>query len=190
MLSFSQTWSDVPKRSAVIADSMARLGISCEPARLGNFRIATNADIGKPPILNKFNRPIQPCNGCGFCNFGCIFNARQSMMLNYLAQAEDTGRLNVRTDATAWTIEPITGGYRVHWYDYRSESYKFDDTKSVIMAAGAINSPELLLRSRDMYGMLTNLSSQVGYHVSGNGDLALGALFPNLPDTFKSQIYK
>jgi cholesterol oxidase len=190
LLTFSQTWNDVPKRASVVAHSMAKLGITCEPARLGNYRIATNADKGKPPIVNKFGRPIEPCNGCGFCTFGCTFNARQSLMLNYLAQAEDSGRYNLKTDAVAWAVEPITGGYRVHWYNYRNGTWYYDDGKSVVLAAGAINSPELLLRSRDMYGMLPNLSAKVGYHVSGNGDAAFAALFPALPDTFKAELYK
>ncbi|MEW6733284.1 MAG: GMC family oxidoreductase [Acidobacteriota bacterium] len=190
LLTFEQTWDDIPKRAAVIADSMARLGITCEPARLGNYRIAKDSDRGLPPIMNKFGRAIEPCNGCGFCTFGCIFNARQSLMLNYLAQAEDSGRFNVRTDAVAWAIEPIAGGYRVHWYDYRTGSWKYDDAKAVITAAGAVNSPELLLRSRDMYDMLPNLSNRVGMQLSGNGDAAFAALYPNLPEDFKAEIYQ
>src|SRR5213076_1888581 len=86
--------------------------------------------------------------------------------------------------------EPISSGYRVHWYDYRTGAWNFDDGKTVVLAAGAINSPELLLRSRDMYGMLPNVSSHAGQHVSANGDMALGGLYPNLPDNFKAEIYK
>ncbi len=190
LMTFQQGWEDLPGRGAVIADAMARAGIRCEPARLGNHRIATDADRGRPPVMNPWGRPIEPCNGCGFCTFGCIFDARQNLTLNYLAVAEDTGRLSVRTDAVAWNIERITGGYRVQWYDYRTGTWHWDDGRTVVCAAGAINSPELLLRARNLYGSLPNISSHVGWHVSGNGDAAFGILFPNLPADFKAQVYK
>lgn len=190
LLTFQQSWGDIPKRGAVIADCMAKLGVTCEPARLGNYRIASESDRGRPPVMNPYGRPIEPCNGCGMCTFGCIFDAKQTLPLNYLAQAEDTGRLFVRTDAIAWTIEPISGGYRVNWYDYRTGRWSYDDGKVVVLAAGAINSPELLLRCRNMYQTLPNVSSHVGCHVSGNGDAVFGGLFPNLPADFKAEIFK
>ncbi len=190
MMTFPQTWGDIPRRGAVIADAMARMGVTCEPARLGNYRIATDADRGLPPVPNNFGRPVEPCNGCGFCTFGCIFNARQSLNLNYLAQAEDSGRLHLRTDAEAWTIEPATGGYRVVWRDLRTGAWQSDTARAVVLAAGAINSPELLLRCRDRERTLPHLSSQVGYHLSGNGDVAFGGLFPYLPEGFKAELYK
>jgi cholesterol oxidase len=190
LMTFAPGWEDVPRRGAVIADAMARAGIRCEPARLGNFRIARDSDRGRPPVMNPWGRPIEPCNGCGFCTFGCIFDARQNLTLNYLAVAEDTGRLSVRTDAVAWNVEPVPGGYRVHWQDYRSGSWHHEDGRTVVLAAGAINSPELLLRARNVYRSLPNVSRRVGEGLSGNGDAAFGVLFPNLPDDFKAELYK
>ena len=190
LLTYQQTWSEIPRRGAVIADGMAKLGMSCEPARLGNHRVAKDWEQGMPPAMNPFGRAVEPCNGCGMCTFGCIFDAKQTLPLNYLAQAEDTGRLYVRTDAIAWTIKPITGGYRVDWYDYRTGAWTYDDAKTVVLAAGAINSPELLLRCKNMYGTLPNVSSRVGYNVSGNGDTVFGAVYPNLPYDFKADIFK
>jgi cholesterol oxidase len=190
LLTFASQWDDVPKRGAVIADAMARAGVTCEPARLGNFRIARDSDRGRPPVMNPWGRPVEPCNGCGFCTFGCIFDARQNLTLNYLAVAEDTGRLEVRTDAAAWNIEPLARGYRVHWYDERSGGWHADRARAVIVSAGAINSPELLLRARDLYRSLPDLSPHLGRHVSGNGDAAFGVLFPDLAADFKAEIYK
>lgn len=190
LLTYPQAWDEVPKRGAVIADAMARLGVTCEPARLGNYRIARDSDRGAPPVLNPSGREIEPCNGCGFCTFGCIFNAAQTLQHNYLAQAEDSGRLTLRTDAIAWVIEPVAGGYRAHWYDYRNGRWSYDDGKAIVAAAGAINTPELLLRCRDMYRSLPGLSPQVGRHLSANGDAAFGAVFPGLPDDFKAEIYR
>lgn len=190
LLTFASQWDDVPKRGAVIADAMARAGVTCEPARLGNFRIARDSDRGRPPVMNPWGRPVEPCNGCGFCTFGCIFDARQNLTLNYLAVAEDTGRLEVRTDAVAWNIEPLARGYRVQWYDERSGGWHTDRARTVVVSAGAINSPELLLRARDLYRSLPDLSPHLGRHVSGNGDAAFGVLFPDLAADFKAEIYK
>jgi cholesterol oxidase len=190
ILTHQPTWAEVPKRAAVIADAMARIGVTCEPARLGNYRIASDADQGQPPGVNPWGRPAAPCNGCGMCTFGCIFNAAQTLQHNYLAIAEDTNRLNVRTDAIAWVVEKLPGGYRVHWYDYRASAWRYDDGRTVALCAGAINSPELLLRCRDMYGTLPAVSSAVGKYVSANGDAAFGLLFPNLPEDFKAEVFK
>jgi cholesterol oxidase len=190
LLTFAQGWDDVPRRGAVIADAMARAGVTCEPARLGNFRIARDSDRGQPPAMNPWGRPVEPCNGCGFCTFGCIFDARQNLTLNYLAVAEDSGRLEVRTDAVAWTIEPVAEGYRVHWRDERTGAWQADVARTVVVAAGAINSPELLLRARDLSRSLPGLSFHLGRHVSGNGDAVFGALFPDLAADFKAELFK
>jgi len=190
LLTFAQRWDEVPRRGAVIADAMAKAGVTCEPARLGNFRIAGDADRGQPPVMNPWGRPVEPCNGCGFCTFGCIFDARQNLTLNYLAVAEDSGRLEVRTDAAAWTIEPVAEGYRVHWRDERSGAWQADEARTVVVAAGAVNSPELLLRARDLSRSLPGLSFHLGRHVSGNGDAVFGALFPQLAADFKAEVFK
>lgn len=190
LLTFQPGWDEVPRRGAVIADAMARAGVTCEPAPLSNFRIAKDADRGRPPVMNPWGRPVEPCNGCGFCTFGCIFDARQNLTLNYLAVAEDSGKLDVRTDAAAWTIEPRRNGYRVEWRDERGGSWHRDDARVVVVSAGAINSPELLLRCRDLTGSLPGLSPHLGRHVSGNGDAVFGAFFPNLPADFKAEVYK
>jgi cholesterol oxidase len=190
LTTYQLSWGEVPRRGAVVANAMARLGITCEPARLGNYRIAMDSDRGLPPVPNSSGRPTEPCNGCGFCAYGCIFNAAQTLALTYLAQAEDTGRLYVRTDALAYAIEPIGRKYRVHWYDYRAERWNQDDGRAVVIAAGAVNSPELLLRCRDVHRSLPDLSAHVGRHVSANGNASFTALFPNLPAEFKVDIYK
>jgi cholesterol oxidase len=58
--------------------------------------------------------------------------------------------------------------------------------KAVIVAAGTIHSPALLLRSK---GYLPLLSNQVGRNLSGNGDIALGGLIPDVEfETYKGKI--
>jgi choline dehydrogenase-like flavoprotein len=88
---------------------------------------------------------------CGTCGFGCRYGAKQSTMKTYLQDAFDHGaRIVVRCNADKVLIE---GGQAVG-----VEATVTDTTsgkthrltvraKTVIVAAGAINSPALLLRS-------------------------------------------
>lgn len=178
----------VSKRAAVVADAMARAGISCDPIRLnlwGNRFAQTN----EPFFLNQHGIPVHRCTGCGFCTFGCIYDAKGTLPANYLAIAEQTGNLTVRTDAQAWAIEPTANGYNLHWRDQRTNTMMLDSCTIAISSGGSIGSPELLLRSK-MMGYLPNLSPHTGYHLSGNGDGAFGMLFNNLPADFKAEIYK
>ncbi|MFQ5740000.1 MAG: GMC oxidoreductase [Acidobacteriota bacterium] len=178
----------ISKRSAVLADAFARAGMSCEPLRLGLWgdRFAQSRESS---FINPFRVPVRRCTGCGFCTFGCIFESKASLPTNYLAVAEQTGNLSVRTDAQAWSIEPVGGAYRLHWKDRRTGQVRSDQSTIVVSCGGAIGSPELLLRSR-MAGFLPDLSPHAGYHLSGNGDSVFGILFNGLPEDFKAEIYK
>ena len=113
----------VSKRSAVVADAFARAGISCDPIRLnlwGN-RFAQGAE---PFFTNPFGVPVHRCTGCGFCTFGCIFQAKGTLPTNYLALAEQTGNLTVLTDAQAWGVRPTSLGYLVECRNKRNAVLK------------------------------------------------------------------
>jgi cholesterol oxidase len=78
----------------------------------------------------------------------------------------------------------------VHWRDDRTGAWRADAAPAVVVSAGAINSPELLLRARDLTRSLPDLSPQLGRHVSGNGDAVFGAFFPGLAADFKAEGHK
>lgn len=178
----------VSKRASIIADAFAHAGLTCDPIRL-NLWGGRFAQADEPTFLNQYGVRVHRCTGCGFCTFGCIFEAKGATPTNYLATAEQTGNLTVRTDAHAWAIEPLAGGYRLHWIDRRNGRRRSDAAATVVVSAGAIGSPELLLRSRQM-GFLPNLSPHTGYHVSGNGDGVFGLFFNSLPADLKAELYK
>ena len=60
---------EVPKSGLVFAQMMKNLGYSCERARYA----------------------VRGCLGSGFCITGCIYGAKQSLLLNYLPQAVEAG---------------------------------------------------------------------------------------------------
>ncbi len=130
------------------------------------------------------------CRACGYCTFGCIYGAKQSLMMNYIPRARHFGA-QVWTEKMVTRIQQLPNGYYRIYYKNASvghfvlgvkasgSEYSVD-AKVAVLAGGALNTPALLLKSKNA-GFLQNLSSQVGLNLSGNGDYASG-LF--LPDSF------
>jgi choline dehydrogenase-like flavoprotein len=92
---------------------------------------------------------------CGWCGFGCRLGAKQSTMRTYLEDAAGRGvRLVIRADVRrvlvddgrATGVEATAGGHRLRVR-----------ARAVAVAAGAIETPALLLRS--------GLGGQVGHHL-------------------------
>ena len=88
---------------------------------------------------------------CGTCGFGCRFGSKQSTMKTYLQDAFDAGaRIVVHCRVERVLIEQGRAvGVKAHFSDPQSGK-SFEVTvraKAVIAAAGALNSPAVLLRS-------------------------------------------
>jgi len=86
---------------------------------------------------------------CGFCTFGCPYSARQSTLVTFLADAMRRGtRLLASTRAdlievTSGRARGVRATYRAHGVT-RSVHVR---AASVVVAAGALQTPALLLRS-------------------------------------------
>jgi cholesterol oxidase len=107
------------------------------------------------------------CTLCAECEFGCQVGAKQSMDLTYLARAEALGA-QVRPHAEASHVEPVPGGWRVHYRDLEGGRMRSVEARRVVLAAGTLGTVEVLLRSR-AHG-LKRLSPRLGHGFSGNGD--------------------
>jgi len=129
--------------------------------------------------------PQGTCNHCGSCVTGCPIHAKNTLDLNYLWLAEHKYGAEIAPLHEAGSILPEDGGYRVKFWQRdggrRSEGSVW--AKDVVLAAGAIGSTELLLRSKRAAGGLARLSDALGLHFSGNGDVQAGtmAMDPNIP---------
>jgi choline dehydrogenase-like flavoprotein len=157
------SWQLVSKKDGVFAQACDLLGKTCDAARVS----------------------VKNCRNCGWCTAGCKFNKKQSLILNYIPIAEKNG-VEFRAECEAWVIKPARGKYRVIYRDLSAGGWKRLKAKAVIVAAGAIHSPALLLRSKKY---LPHLSSQVGRNLSGNGDIALGGLVPDFTfEAYKGKI--
>jgi choline dehydrogenase-like flavoprotein len=95
-------------------------------------------------------RNVKDCEDCGFCNYGCRFGAKQGTLKTYLQDAYDHGaRIIVRGHVNRLLIEHETarGAQVTVTGEDRAAHAVNIHAKVVIVAAGAIHSPALLLRS-------------------------------------------
>ena len=102
------------------------------------------------------------CIHCGFCHQGCRTGAKTSMDVTYLPAAVAKGA-EIRPDATAHGFERDAAGritavvYRQAGRDHRQRC------RAVVLAAGAVETPRLLLHAG-----IGNGSGQVGRNYMGH----------------------
>lgn len=98
---------------------------------------------GKTGVVLSNNRDT--CVGCGWCNYGCRYNRKTSMLVTYIPWAQDRGvvirdcvsDLRIRSNGgRALGIEGRRDGKRVAY-----------DAEKVVVCAGAIGSSTVLLQS-------------------------------------------
>lgn len=132
-----------------LAAAAARLGVNVDssaPAKRdelmeeGLERLGWHVDV--------LPRAVRGCTqdaACGFCGFGCRPGAKQSSMRTYLEDAAAAGaRMVVRADALRVRIdEGRATGIEAACGDHRLVVH----ARAVVAAAGAIETPALLLRS-------------------------------------------
>ncbi len=105
-------------------------------------------------------KALGDCRGCGNCNIGCAFNAKRSALSTYVPWAEEQGA-RVLAETEVDRIE--TRGSRavaVHVRAGRSRERQRIVARQVVLAAGAINSSALLLKS----GLRKNVGTRVSFN--------------------------
>lgn len=115
------------------------------------------------------------CRHCGECDIGCRTGAKNTLDLNYLAVATRHGA-TIRPLTEVLAIGREDGGYRLHYRDRATGALGSAWAPLVVVSAGTVNTVELLLRSRDEFGLLPGVSAALGTHFSGNGDFLAAAL--------------
>jgi cholesterol oxidase len=131
---------------------------------------------------NRYGAQQTSCTYCGECDVGCNTHSKNTLDLNYLHAGEKHHGGKIRTECLADKIVPLnaagdddasadgTHGYRIEFRDLNAEQVQSCKTQRVIVSAGTFGSNELLLRCRDVFKTLPNLSAQLGRWFSGNGD--------------------
>ena len=146
-------WSEVPKKDGIFAKACNSAGYTCDRLRTASVN----------------------CRNCGFCHTGCKFDRKQSLILNYIPEAEKNGA-RIKEECKALLVKRNEKGYIVVYKDLKSGLLNEASCKTVIISAGAIQSPALMLKSKKF---LNNLSGHVGKNLSANGDMFLAGYLPN-----------
>jgi cholesterol oxidase len=137
------------------------------------------APVGAPAD-NLHGRPRSTCHLCGECDIGCNFGAKNTLDFTYLTHAHRAGA-EIRTGCEVHTLAREGGLFRIaytqhlralegqpaHLLDTVAEPERVVLADNVVLAAGAIGTPELLLKNR---AGLPRLSPALGHRVSANGD--------------------
>ena len=143
-----------------------------------------NRPFKRPPINVNFEDGInhvgveqKACNLCGDCVSGCNQKAKNTVLMNYLPDAKNHGA-EIYTQVSVRWIQKLDNRWLIHYQLLGSGREKFNaptmfvSADIVILAAGALGSTEILLRSASR-GL--SLSKKLGHSFSGNGDvLAFG----------------
>jgi len=124
------------------------------------------------------------CTHCGGCLVGCRYNAKNTLVKNYLYLAEKRGA-QVQAEVQATDVCPLPEGqadgarYGV-WVRPATKllpaSGSVVRARNVIFSAGTLGTLDLLLRCRDLTGSLPRLSARLGDNVRTNSEALLGAV--------------
>ncbi|WP_326552317.1 GMC family oxidoreductase [Micromonospora sp. NBC_01813] len=113
------------------------------------------------------------CTNCNWMMSGCRFDAKRSLLLNYLPAAISHGTEIRPLHEVQHLTRNADGSYRVHYtvvdeVDYRVEvASGAIDAQLVVVAAGAGATPVILQRSAPHLGQMP---AAVGRYFSGNGE--------------------
>ncbi len=133
-------------------------------------------------FVNAQGRMQGTCVHLGECDIGCPARARNTLDFNYLARAEQHGA-EIRPLHVVSHVEPASGAYRVYYrrIDGSQLVPGFLTAPRVVVAAGSLGSTEILLRSRDEFATLPDVSAALGRGWSSNGDFLTPALHFDRP---------
>jgi choline dehydrogenase-like flavoprotein len=153
------SWKQVAKSGGLWAATLDRAGYTCD----------------RVPVAIDLSRCIQS----KWCHTGCIYAAKNSVITNYMASAERIGA-EVRPSCEVEQIRQSSARpyrYIVTVAEIDNEGPNptrqptgatFEvECKVLILSAGAMGNPPLLMRSRQD---LPALSAQLGKHLGINGD--------------------
>ncbi len=127
-----------------------------------------------------------PCNLCGGCMTGCRYNAKNTLVKNYLYFAEKLGA-KILPERKVEEILPLSEdgeeGYliRVRKISSIFPRYESYSTKGVVLSAGVIGTLSLLFKMKEE-GKMPRISSQLGKQVRTNSEAIIGVMGPPSSD--------
>lgn len=127
---------------------------------------------------SSIKRNVNGCANLGYCGMGCPINAKQSMLVSTIPSAMQAGAMlisRVSARELIWQDDRVQSLSAVPVDRYFKPDYRIKlsfNARHFIVAAGAIGSPALLLRSK-----VPNPSGRLGKHTYLHPSVISGALF-------------
>ncbi len=168
-----------------VANDMG-VGDTFHPTPVGVFfggPDSRQGDLVADPYFGGAGPDRHTCIACGDCMTGCKYNAKNTLVKNYLYLAEQRGA-RVLPLSTVTRVRPRDGGgYEVTMKFTKarratSRSTRTISADQVIFAAAAIGTQKLLHRMK-AEGHLPGLSDRLGYLSRTNSESILGAIAPD-----------
>ncbi len=167
-----------------IADELGQ-GDTFQPTEVGVF-FGEPGREGEPvddPYFGGEGPLRHGCNHCGGCMVGCRYNAKNTLVKNYLHFAERWGA-EIRAEVTVTNIRALPGSepdgarYEVTTRPTTAWLHRPHSTlraRNVVLAAGVLGTLKLLYHCRDVARTLPDLSPRLGERVRTNSEALLGA---------------
>lgn len=157
---------------------------SFHPTQVGVY--FANSDLIQEEDIDPYfagDGPIRKaCNFCGGCMVGCRYNAKNTLVKNYLYFAEKWGA-EVRAEAEVCNIKSLsegqTDGARYEVTYRQPTAWLFKPARrvrarNVVLSAGSLGTLKLLFRCRDVEASLPKISQRLGDMVRTNSESLLG----------------
>jgi cholesterol oxidase len=168
-----------------IAEDMGR-GHTYGPTEVAVFfgEPGQEGEFVPDPYFDGQGPPRKGCIHCGACMAGCRYDAKNTLVKNYLYFAEKWGT-TIKAEAVAVDIHPLPDGqpdgarYEVVYRDSTAWLFKPERTVrtcNVIVSASTVGTLKLLLHCRDVRRSLPNLSPRLGNGVRTNSEALLGVM--------------
>ncbi len=130
--------------------------------------------LGYHGFVTHHNR--ERCNKSGFCMLGCPFDAKQSMLVTYVPAADAAGA-RIYADCAVRTFEAKNGRIHAVAGDVidalgRPRQRFRVEADVIVLSAGAINTPQLLLRNG-----IANGNDQVGRNLHLHPSVLLAGFY-------------
>lgn len=165
----------VPAKNFNTEDNILR-DIAREMGREASFKGVNvgvyygDRDKEADPYFNGHGPLRKGCIECAGCMVGCRYNAKNTLVKNYLYFAEKFGA-QVFPETKVYKIEYRDNQYWVHtcsstaWRKGESRLFK---SNGLVMSAGVIGTLNLLLKQKHQYKTLTGLSDRLGKNIRTN----------------------
>ncbi|KKB08612.1 GMC family oxidoreductase [Devosia chinhatensis] len=161
--------------SSILRRGFEKAGLACEPNALA--------------ILSAPYDDRPPCNGCNGCLRGCPLGDKGSVDVTFLRHALATGRCTIRSNCDVLTLEAGPDDTVTGVVASENGQLVRAGAPIIILAAGAVHSPRLLLNSANAHAPdgLANESGEVGRNFMETISWTSSALHPESLGSHRGQ---